>query len=118
MEISRRGDNASTILNIQFQNSSTTDPSLISFNYFGPCSACFIKKSAASTWDLYVQKSENHDNIYVTRYHKPYNNSITLTWKNELLETAIDDWTQASLIAKAASADKAEKDGAGHVITT
>lgn len=96
-EISRRGDAMSTIIQVQFQNTSSSDPTLTSFTYYGSCANIYIKKSATSTWDLYASKTENYDLLCVLRYHNPYNSKINVEWKSEHITDAVEDWTQVSV---------------------
>lgn len=83
MELSKRGVPPTCTLYIQFTNAASTDPALGWFGYTGANYSCYMYKSATSTWDLYVQKSEAYDTIDVIRFHKPvYLTGVSVTWKN------------------------------------
>lgn len=76
-------DRAETVLSIWFNNENSTDPTLKSFTYYGG-QAAYLVKSSASTWGLYVQKSEAYDNICVSQYYiSPHDREkMDVTWKN------------------------------------
>lgn len=81
--IARRGDSQITDINIRFSNANNADPALEAYNKVGPASA-YLYKSATSTWDLYIQKSESYDNIEVMYFNKgTYMEGTTITWKSE-----------------------------------
>ena len=73
--IQNRGIYFPIILSIGFQNTNHTDPGLISFLYWGATDyGIYAVKNTTSTWDLYVKKTEVHDEVgilslnYKTRY--------------------------------------------------
>lgn len=94
--INRRGDSYCTFINLGFANSNSTDPTLKIFSYLGSCSSCYINKSATSTWDLWVQKSESYDDIAILDYWNTPYNRVTISWANTFSATAISGWTQAT----------------------
>ncbi len=105
-------------LTIRFKNSGKTDPDLSRFVYetVGDefCSAAVVK-SATSTWDLYIKKTESYDSISVVDCKYPENASATLiTWTDTqvsslpsgyILATPYDDsgWKSCTLGSFAAS---------------
>ena len=78
----RRGDTIQTTLNIRYANAGNVDPALGTFVHDGI--PAYLYKSATSTWQLYIQKSENYDQIEIIDLHIPsyMDNAITITWKN------------------------------------
>ena len=78
MEISQRNRHGTIYINFNSENNN--DPGLYRFEKDGNIYA-MIYKSATSTWDLYINKSEAYDNIQVVRYHKgKYMDNTTFTW--------------------------------------
>lgn len=71
-----------TDIEIQFQSVASTDPGLASLRRNGSCPVA-IAKSATSTWELYVQKSEAYDALTVTNLLMPTYYPPTLTWKTD-----------------------------------
>ena len=90
-------DVAETILQIRFANANNTDPALQSFVYQGGKPA-YLVKSATSTWNLYVQKSEGYDNICISQFYKPhYDSSITIIWIDEQVSSLPSGYVTSSL---------------------
>lgn len=54
----QRGLCSNTILCIMFESTNSMDPYILNFRYKGFCRGAYIVKSAASTWDIYIKKSE------------------------------------------------------------
>lgn len=55
-------------LYVQFNGAASTDPTLYEFKHFDPANKgvnAYIVKSATSTWDIYIQKQQGYDHIYV-----------------------------------------------------
>ena len=55
-------------LYVQFNGAASTDPTLYEFKHFDPVNKgvnAYIVKSATSTWDIYIQKQQGYDHIYV-----------------------------------------------------
>ena len=97
-KIARRGDKISTDISIAFQNTSSTDPSVVNFNRFG-VSPAWLSKVSAGVWDLYVQKNEGWDNVSILGINKgEYLNSVTVTLTNVHTSTLPSDVIQANLI--------------------
>lgn len=110
-KIARRGDKISTDISIAFQNTSSTDPSVINFHRFG-VSPAWLSKVSAGVWDLYVQKNEGWDNVSILSINKgEYLNSVTVTLSNVHTSTLPSDVIQANLI------DFVEEQGASGVWT-
>ena len=61
----QRGSCSNTILCIMFESSSNMDPYILSFRYKGFCRGAYIVKSAVSTWDIYIKKSEPWETIAI-----------------------------------------------------
>lgn len=57
----QRGSITATSLYVYFENSDSTDPSVQSFCYEGWCRGAYIAKTATSTWDIFIKKSEAWD---------------------------------------------------------
>ena len=79
IEINQRGYGYS-LCEIKFNSENSTDPSLYSIRKTGT-PEWRIVKSATSTWDVYVKKSEAYDGITVTGFTKGAVPSVT--WKCE-----------------------------------
>lgn len=79
IEINQRGYGYS-LCEIKFNSENSTDPSLYSIRKTGT-PEWRIVKSATSTWDVYVKKSEAYDGITVTGFTKGTVPSVT--WKCE-----------------------------------
>lgn len=125
LELVDRVRKGSCVLNIQFQNVNSSDPTLATFTYEGVDYNCYMYKSASGTWDLYVQKGEGHGQPTVVRFHKsPYMSKVAVTWTNVHADAAPSGATKAVLggnvayASKAGSADTATKDGSGNNIQT
>ena len=125
IELVDRVRKGSCVLNIQFTNANSSDPTLATFTYEGVDYNCYLHKSATSTWDLYVQKGEAHGQPTVVRFHKsPYMSKVAVTWTNVHANSYPSDATKAVLggnvanASKADSATKATQDGSGNNIQT
>lgn len=125
LELVDRVRKGSCVLNIQFQNVNSSDPTLANFTYEGVDYNCYMYKSASGTWDLYVQKGEAYGQPTVVRFHNsPYMSKVAVTWTNVHADTAPSGATKAVLggnvayASKAGSADTATKDGSGNNIQT
>ena len=120
--IARRNDYMQTRLYIHFTSANNTDPTLRGFRYVGQDSIpAYVYKSATSTWDIYIQKTEAYDGISVTSMHIPYymRSKVTLTWVGNKLVTAIPDGaTRASLTGTIYRAQIAVGDNDGNDIRT
>lgn len=125
IELVDRVRKGSCVLNIQFQNVNSNDPTLATFTFEGVDYNCHLYKSATSTWDLYVQKGEAHGQPTVVRFHKsPYMSKVAVTWTNAHADTIPSGAQKAVLggnvanASKADSATKATQDGSGNNIQT
>ena len=79
--ITRRSDQSATRISIAFVSVDNKDPGLSVFKVFGGTNDIWMYKSAASTWQLYVHKTEGYDNIGVLEYYHPdYMKGVTVTW--------------------------------------
>lgn len=83
LSLARRGDPVPIFVSIHFQSANTADPGLQNFKATSNTGNVRLVKSAASTWDLWVQKSEGYDNVAVLRIYKaPYLAGIEVTKTN------------------------------------
>ena len=109
-EIFRRRTTLPTRLVAAFSSNNNADPTLSSFTYDGGGSNTdfYMHKSATSTWQLYVKKTEGYDNVGIAWYatNFPYMNH-TITWKN----------VQASSVPSGATAATHVGINAGHINT-
>lgn len=67
--ILQRGRNQYSELEIYFANANSIDPALGGITKTGNMNA-FIHKSAISTWDIYIEKSESYDSIEIADIKK------------------------------------------------
>ena len=68
------------IVLLKFNGGNTTDPSIAELSVIGD-TRVYLYKTSTSNWDMYIEKSEAHDNIEVVRYHKgTYSVGVNLTW--------------------------------------
>ena len=109
LTLSRRGDSTPTRLSIGFASVNSTDPALSYFKAFGTTNAAWLYKSATSTWQLYVQKTEGYDRIDVLSLLCPsYDSGISITWGSGQISTMYtSNVTQASYGYIAGSASTA-----------
>ena len=102
IEFCRRGDKHSSTMYIHFAGTNNTDPSLSNFYIYGP-SPAYIKKTATSTWKIWVTKTENYDSIDILRCNvsQYMAGGITITWTtNVQSNSAVSGWTEASYVYK------------------
>lgn len=97
LTITRRGDRQPTKIVILFNGVNSNDPTLRTLNVVGATADIWIYKSAVSTWELYVQKSESFDEVDVIKYHNPTYNNITVTWQKDQISTLPDGAVQATV---------------------
>lgn len=99
IKLFQRGYKICSTLFIRFTNSGDTDPTLAYFRVDGTATA-YIYKSATSTWDIYVLKSEAYDCIDIVDYTIPsyMSSRVNLIWKNTLASTVPDGSTKATYI--------------------
>ena len=98
---------------IKFQSVDNEDPGLMSFRQTGqPPRAWEIIKTAASTWDLYLWKTESWDGGRVVKYINPYNDGLILvTWSGENADLPSGTTATEQMIADQTTID-------GGIITT
>lgn len=82
-----------TRLTIGFTNETTTDQDIAFFYRDGPAPA-YIYKSATSTYELYLLKSEDWDYIQIADYYSPYP-EVSAEWKSENTESLPDGYIEA-----------------------
>ena len=106
LTIAQRGNIPIYRLHIRFKNPNSTDPDIESFFLAGDVfnltkkPSAYIIKSATSTWDLYIQKLDNYDDLVITGFDVGayFTSRMTWTWKNEQVdESAITGGTEATL---------------------
>lgn len=96
MSVAQRGRSGSIF--VRFNSTNGTDPTLNTIRKTGNINA-YIYKSATSTWDLYVQKSESYDNLEVTEFHKgSYMNNVSVTWQNATVSSLPSGYTTAQFV--------------------
>lgn len=97
---------------IRFSNAGNTDPGMGSFKQTGtPARAWRIIKTATSTWDLYLAKTDVWDGGRVTKFDNPYGENMLITWSG-----ASADLPEGALVAAQMIADQTTIDGG--IITT
>lgn len=97
---------------IRFSNAGNTDPRMGSFKQTGtPARAWRIIKTATSTWDLYLAKTDVWDGGRVTKFDNPYGENMLITWSG-----ASADLPEGALVAEQMIADQTTIDGG--IITT
>lgn len=97
---------------IRFSNAENTDPGMGSFKQTGtPARAWRIIKTATSTWDLYLAKTDSWDGGRVIKFDNPYGGGVLVTWSG-----ASADLPGGAIIAEQMIADQTTIDGG--IITT
>lgn len=97
---------------IRFSNAGNTDPRMGSFKQTGtPARAWRIIKTATSTWDLYLAKTDSWDGGRVIKFDNPYGGGVLVTWSG-----ASADLPGGAIIAEQMIADQTTIDGG--IITT
>jgi len=97
---------------IRFSNAGNTDPGMGSFKQTGtPARAWRIIKTATSTWDLYLAKTDSWDGGRVIKFDNPYGGGVLVTWSG-----ASADLPGGAIIAEQMIADQTTIDGG--IITT
>lgn len=97
---------------IKFSNAGNTDPGMGSFKQTGtPTRAWRIIKTATSTWDLYLAKTDSWDDGRVIKFDNPYGDGVLVTWSG-----ASADLPDGAIIAEQMITDQTTIDGG--IITT
>ena len=97
---------------IKFSNAGNTDPGMGNFKQTGtPTRAWRIIKTATSTWDLYLAKTNSWDGGRVIKFDNPYGDGVLVTWSG-----ASADLPDGAIIAEQMIADQTTIDGG--IITT
>ena len=94
----RRGDFSSTDVFISFTNVNNKDPVINKFIAKGSNRATYIVKSATSTFNVYIQKSESYDNIAITSFERNYGhdgNRVSVKFKNSHVSSLPSGYKQA-----------------------
>lgn len=123
LTVYRRGTTAPTYLFIEFSSANNADPGLASFKYsgYGDSTSFYMYKSATSTWQLYIKKTESYDNIGIGSYttNFAYMN-VAVTWKNVQASSAPSGSTAATYmsVGSASTATTATKLATARTIRT
>ncbi len=103
---------------IKFNSQNTSDPTLSYINKIGNINA-YIYKSATSTWDLYIQKSEGYDSIDIVGFSKgDYMNSTSVTWQSSTVTSLPTGYTEASIATIDIISTRANQDSDGKQINS
>ena len=90
LNVSQRGRDMISTLNILFSNTSHNDPDVVSFLKVGKIQS-FLHKVGTGVWDLYIEKSESYDHIDIfnvqSGFYNKDNNRVVIEWKDELITT-------------------------------
>ncbi|NFO40772.1 hypothetical protein FDB42_11835 [Clostridium botulinum] len=105
---------------IKFNSQNSSDPTLAYINKIGSSGFnAYICKSATSTWDLYLQKSEGYDSIDIVGFSKgDYMSSTLITWQSSTVTSLPGGYTTASVGYLDIAVTKANQDGNGNDITS
>ena len=99
MTIAQRKMTRPAELSILFSSVDSKDPSVNTFTYTGGAVNAYLVKSATSTWDLYVTKSESYDVIGVTEFSMNFEHlpAVTISWiKDTQVDTLPTGYVQAT----------------------
>lgn len=82
-----------TIVSLVFTNTSSIDPVIYYFASTGACNAVYIRKDAASTWSLFIQKIEPYDiiTIYDVTLHQYIKNRVSVQLRNDFYASLPSD---------------------------
>lgn len=96
--LTRRTAKTPMTVYIKFKSISTLDPDLDSICYEGENYGAFVVKSAASTWDFYVQKSSAYDTIAIQDWFVTYAMStrISVSFVGSLVSTVPNPFYRAT----------------------
>lgn len=78
----QRGSIAATSLYVMFQSTDSTDPSVDSFRFEGWCLGAYIAKTATSTWDIFIKKSESWEKLGI-QYWAHYGFGVGITYRGD-----------------------------------
>lgn len=80
-------------LSILLNSASTKDPDIKSFTYIGSEIGAYLVKSATSTWDLYILKSEAYDTVGVVEFCMNYEQqtAVEIDWVAESQVTTLPE---------------------------
>jgi hypothetical protein len=87
-KIVRRQDSRTTTIYVGFQSTENSDAGLNTLHCEGPATA-IMHKSAANTWDLYIQKIENYDHISILDFKQGSYSAgmVSVTFPGQFVET-------------------------------
>lgn len=100
--ITQRNLSTAVYLYLRFVNDSSVDPGLSSFRFIGDGNfAAFAHKAAASTWDIYIQKTENNDSIAVLEYNMDFEyKTVRIEWTKNQVDSLPSGAVQATNFIK------------------
>lgn len=98
-KLARRQDTTSTTVYVNLSSSDSVDPGMGSVNYMGPA-PIYYHKSATSTWDLYVPKTEAYDSIGILDFQRSDHSSsrITVTFPDTFVASLPSGYVTATRI--------------------
>lgn len=86
---------------VRFTSVNSVDPTLNYFTADGDANV-YIRKTATSTWQVIVQKSEAYDQVSVTDFNNGgnyMNGKVSVTWTNTMLTSLPSECTKATVLA-------------------
>ncbi len=94
---SRRGEGRTTVA-LFFFSTSGTDPDIDFFSYTGACNAVYIRKDAASTWSLFIEKKTQYefismDNVTLSQFIK---DRVSVRLRNDFYASVPSGYRQVS----------------------
>lgn len=106
------------MITVKFNSVNSADPTLSYISKLGNINA-YIVKAMASTWNLYIQKSEAYDSIDILELNKgDYMSSTNITWVNTTVTSLPTGYVQASTTFMDLNVTKATQDSDGKQINT
>ena len=99
-ELTSRNKKATSVW-VRFASVDGTDPTLGSITADGDANV-YVRKTATSTWQLVVQKSESYDYVSVTDFSNGgsyMNGRVSVTWTNVMLASLPSGCTKATVLA-------------------
>lgn len=114
VEVSDRGDVSLTTFSIRFANENSTDPAVSSLRYRGNGLTAYICKSAASTWQLWVQASGTHAAITIHSIKCSHMNKMTISYPETYLSN--DNFATAIAAGGSLATNTAATVGTGYKV--
>lgn len=80
----RRTDNVPTLVTARFGHEASGDPSLVGLCWSGGCGDVWLSRSAAGTWEMYVEKHTASDSLNVLGLWVPtHDGSYEVEWRSD-----------------------------------